>query len=118
MASYRYRGHPRVIPLTLFLCVNPFAPATIVVSLIRNDVASETTWHQKRRGTGNDVALTMANVAAVLPFALPPAYLAVGFCCVGIWLDSRRLDVVNDNGLFTGGRDSALTSPREQCGRK
>ena len=66
----------------------------------------------------NDVALTMANVAAVFPFALPPAYLAVRSFFVGIWLDSRRLDAENDNGLFTGGRDSALTSPREQCGRK
>lgn len=107
-----YKRHPRLIPLAVFLPVNLFALAILVVSLI-----------------GNGVALSQDTVAAATPFAAPPAYLAVRSLFVGVWLDSRgvrcvswfwtfryplgairRLDAVNYNGVFTGGRDSFLTS--------
>ena len=107
-----HQGYPRLIPLAVFLPVNVVTLAVITVSLI-----------------GNGVEFSGAAVGATAPFAVPPAYLAVRSLFVGVWLDSRglrciswfwtfryplgairRLDAVNYNGVFTGGRDSFLTS--------
>lgn len=107
-----HRGHPRLFPVALFLPVNLFVVAIIVVSLV-----------------GNNVNFSGANVVAVAPYLAPPVYLALRCVFVGVWLDSRhircvswfraykdsisdvrRIDAVDYNGIFTGGRDSSLTS--------
>jgi len=110
--SETHRGHPRLFPVALFLPVNLFAVAIIVVSL-----------------AGNNVAFSGANVVAVAPFLAPPVYFALRSVFIGVWLDSRhlrcvswfraykysiadvrRIDAVDYNGVFTGGRDSSLAS--------
>lgn len=107
-----YAGYPRLVPLAVFLPVNLLVLVILVVSLIGNDVESRS-----------------ATALAVALFALPSAYLALRCLFLGVWLtprrircvswfrtfnykleDVRRIDAVNYNGIFTGGRDSYLTA--------